>query len=499
MGNYYSFSKQDIPKKNDIGLGLILVYLWFFYISVKIVNNLFNSKDEKKIKNKILDNIIGLESVKEEIRYYMDFINNKKKYKNWKVKLPKGILLAGPPGTGKTLLVKTMAKNLKIPIESVSGSQFVEKYVGVGASRVRNLFKKARRHKKCIIFIDEIDAVGRKRGFENNSERDSTLNQLLVEMDGFNETSNIIIFAATNLVNKLDPALIRSGRFDKKVYFDPPNFKERKDMYKLYLKNISLPLKLSYDILAERSAGLTGADISNICNQAKINAIQGKIKESSLRDEDLQEAIDEIMIGREKRERSMTKKERERVSYHEAGHTLVGYILKDCNQPIKVSIVPRGQFALGYSQQVNDNKKLYEERYILSKIAVLLGGRVAEKIIYSNISSGAADDIEKVSELIYNYTCVWGMNDSIGPLNPNNMGVISKNLNDSIFINCKNIIKNIEEFVFNLLKQNKKYIFTIGKELLKEETIDYNKIKMLLPNKLENSKIITIPNIKINL
>ena len=498
MGNYFSLSKQDIPKKNEIGFGLTLIYLWFFFIGIKIVNNLFNNKNDKK-DNKILNHIIGLESVKEEIIYYMDFINNKTKYKNWGVKLPKGILLAGPPGTGKTLLVKTMAKNLKIPIESVSGSEFVEKYVGVGASRVRNLFKKARRHKKCIIFIDEIDAVGRKRGFENNSERDSTLNQLLVEMDGFNETSNIIIFAATNLVNKLDPALIRSGRFDKKVYFDPPNFKERKDMYKLYLKNISLPLKLSYDILAERSAGLTGADISNICNQAKINAIQGKMKDSSLREEDLQEAIDEIMIGREKRERSMTKEERERVSYHEAGHTLVGYILKDCNQPIKVSIVPRGQFALGYSQQVNDNKKLYEERYILSKIAVLLGGRVAEKIIYSNISSGAADDIEKVSELIYNYTCVWGMNDSIGPLNPNNMGVISKNLNDSIFINCKNIIKNIEEFVFNLLKQNKKYIFTIGKELLKEETIDYNKIKMLLPNKLENSKIITIPNIKINL
>jgi ATP-dependent metalloprotease FtsH len=498
MGNYFSLSKQDIPKKNEIGFGLTLIYLWFFFIGIKIVNNLFNNKNDKK-DNKILNNIIGLESVKEEIIYYMDFINNKTKYKNWGVKLPKGILLAGPPGTGKTLLVKTMAKNLKIPIESVSGSEFVEKYVGVGASRVRNLFKKARRHKKCIIFIDEIDAVGRKRGYENNSERDSTLNQLLVEMDGFDEMSNIIVFAATNLVNKLDPALIRSGRFDKKVYFDPPNFKERKDMYKLYLKDISLPLKLSYDILAERSTGLTGADISNICNQAKINAIQGKMKDSSLREEDLQEAIDEIMIGREKRERSMTKEERERVSYHEAGHTLVGYILKDCSQPVKVSIVPRGQFALGFSQQVNDNKKLYEERYILSKIAVLLGGRVAEKIIYSNISSGAADDIEKVSELIYNYTCVWGMNDNIGPLNPNNMGVISKNLNDNIFINCKNIIKNIEEFVFNLLKQNKKYIFTIGKELLKEETIDYNKIKMLLPNKLENSKNIIIPNIKIHL
>ncbi len=205
----------------------------------------------------------------------MDFINNKSKYTEWEVKLPKGILLAGPPGTGKTLLVKTMADNLNIPIESMSGSEFVEMYVGVGAARVRKLFAKAKKHKKCIIFIDEIDAIGRKRGFDNNSERDSTLNQLLVEMDGFDKTTNIMVFAATNLVKKLDNALTRSGRFDKKVYFDPPNFKERKEMFKLYLEDIKLPIHLSFEILSERGAGLTGADIATICNQAKINAIQG--------------------------------------------------------------------------------------------------------------------------------------------------------------------------------------------------------------------------------
>ena len=318
-----------------------------------------NEKD--KNKDDPLKDVIGLESVKEEIKYYMDFINNKKKYIDWDVKLPKGILLAGPPGTGKTLLVKTMAENLNIPIESMSGSEFVEMYVGVGASRVRDLFSRAKKKKKCIIFIDEIDAVGRVRGIDRNSERDSTLNQLLVEMDGFEVTDSIMVFAATNLVKNLDTALTRSGRFDKKVYFDPPNFKERKEMYELYLEDIKLPKKLSFEILSERSAGLTGADIANICNQAKINAIQANQPSSTLRDQDLQQAIDEIMIGREKRERMMTTEERERVSHHEAGHALMGFLLKDCTHPVKVSIIPRGEAALGFSQQKNINKKLYSE------------------------------------------------------------------------------------------------------------------------------------------
>ena len=419
MGN--STSVEPAPPPEQLGFGTMLFYLWLFYCAIKIVNNASDGKLLKKKKKKDkndndpLKKVIGLESVKEEIKYYMDFINNKSKYKEWEVNLPKGILLAGPPGTGKTLLVKTMADNLNIPIESMSGSEFVEMYVGVGASRVRKLFAKAKKHDKCIIFIDEIDAIGKKRGFDNNSERDNTLNQLLVEMDGFDETTNIIIFAATNLVKKLDSALTRSGRFDKKVYFDAPNFKERREMFKLYLEDIKLPPHLSFEILSERGAGLTGADIATICNQAKINAIQGKQLLSTLREEDLQEAIDEIMIGREKRERTMTKEEKERVSHHEAGHALMGYLLKDCAHPIKVSIVPRGEAALGFSQQKNENKKLFKENTILSRIAILLGGRTAEKIIYNNVSTGAADDIEKASSLIYNYTCSWGMNKHIGP------------------------------------------------------------------------------------
>jgi len=488
----FFFSKPE-PPPDEIGFLQFLVYLWIFCVIIKYIDdknggNLIRKKisKNKKQEDDPLKKVVGLESVKEEIRYYMDFIKNKEKYADWDVKLPKGILLAGPPGTGKTLLVKTMAENLDIPIISMCGSEFVEMYVGVGASRVRKLFANAKKNKKCIIFIDEIDAVGCKRGLDRNGERDSTLNQLLVEMDGFDVTDNIIVFAATNLVKNLDSALTRSGRFDKKVYFDPPNFKERKELYKLYFEDITLPTNLSYDILSERSAGLTGADIANVCNQSKINAIQAEQPNSTVRDSDIQQAIDEVMIGREKRERTMSQEEKERVSHHEAGHALIGYLLKDCTHPVKVSIVPRGEAALGYSQQKNVNKKLYTEGSILSQIAVCLGGRVAEQLIYNNISTGASDDIEKASNLIYQYCCVWGMNKKIGPINPSCMGMVGENLSDEMFNECAVIMQHVEQFVAKSLKRYKRYVEAIAKDLLANETINYERILELVPKKLEN-------------
>jgi ATP-dependent metalloprotease FtsH len=490
MGNNTSV---EVPQEGKTSIEIIF-YIWVFYLTCHYFNNRVSKKKKKTIEYDEcpLKNVIGLESVKEEIKYYMDFIDDKTKYLDWSVKLPKGVLLAGPPGTGKTLLVKTMAEKMDIPIESVSGSEFVEMYVGVGASRVRKLFQKAKKHEKCIIFIDEIDAVGKKRGFDNNSERDSTLNQLLVEMDGFDIMDNIMVFAATNLVSKLDPALTRSGRFDKKIYFDPPNFKERKEMFQLYFLDIKIPSKLSFEILSDRAAGLTGADIANVCNQSKINAIQGKQNTSTVRELDIQTAIDEVMIGREKRERTMTKEERERVAHHEAGHALMGFLLKDCTHPIKVSIVPRGEAALGFSQQKNDNKKLHTKNAILSKIAVLLGGRGAEKIIYDDISTGASDDIEKASSLIYQYSCKWGMNTNLGPINPEVMGIIGKNVSAEFFDECKLILRNIELFVIKTLSKYKKYMVSIAKELLKEETIGYDKIKQLVLDRLENSIVVPI-------
>ena len=487
--NWFSSPPPEPPPKNDNGAFILIILFLIIFIANK------NKKWQPRISKKkdTLDKIIGLESVKDEIKYYMDFIKNSKKYKDWDVKLPKGILLAGPPGTGKTLLVKTLSQKLDIPLISASGSEFIEKYVGVGAKRVRDLFAKAKGKKKCIIFIDEIDAVGRRRDESDNSERASTVNQLLTEMDGFEEKDNIIVFAATNLVKILDPALVRSGRFDKKVYFDLPNNNERKQLCELYLKDMKLPSNLSYSTLAERTAGLSGADIANIANQSKIQAIQNNNDKNTLKEKDIQEAIDEVMIGREKRERMMTPEERERVSYHEAGHCLMGFLLKHTEQPVKVSIIPRGEAALGYSQQKPTNKKLMTKEEILCRISVLLGGRSAEKIIYGNVSTGASDDIEKVSTLITNYTNCWGMNDTIGPLNPDVMGNIGKQLTSDIMNRCKDIIEDIENQTIKILKKYKQHIETIAKDLLENETIEYNKIKNLISNKrLENSKEIIL-------
>ena len=479
--------EPETDYKNIVILFLVFLVL---LLSSKNEREKKSEKTEKKIDP--LDRIIGLTSVKEEITCYMDFIKNKKKYQEWGVDLPKGILLAGPPGTGKTLLVKTLSKALDIPLISACGSDFIEKYVGVGASRVRALFKKAKRKKECIIFIDEIDAVGKTRDHCNNSESASTVNQLLTEMDGFNETNNIIIFAATNLVKVLDPALVRSGRFDKKVYFDLPNQNERIEMYKLYLKDMKLPKRLSYNVLAERTAGVSGADIANIANQSKINAIQNNNNPNTLKEKDIQTAIDEILIGREKRERTMTKEERKRVSYHEAGHCLMGYLLKHTEQPVKVSIIPRGEAALGFSQQKSNNKKLFTREEILCRIAVLLGGRAAEKIIYNNVSTGAGDDIEKISQLIKQYTLSWGMNKDIGPLNLEAMGDIGKHMTSDILEGCKDIVNEIEKQTINLLTKNKQYMIKIAESLLKNETISYKEIGGLVPKRFENSKEIKL-------
>ena len=486
-------SQKSIPPPN-LGFIIIMFLLFCLMIKHKDNNHKFKIHDNgnKKKEGFVLDNVIGLESVKEELNYYMDFINNKEKYVKWGVKLPKGILLAGPPGTGKTLLVKTMSKELDIPLISTSGSEFIEKWVGVGAKRVRDLFNTAKEKKKCIIFIDEIDAVGKQRGMDNNSERDTTVNQLLVEMDGFDETTNIIVFAATNLVKTLDSALTRSGRFDKKVYFDLPNIDEREKMHKLYFKNMNLPRKTCYKNLAERTAGLSGADIANIANQSKINAIQNNNDENTITELDIQTAIDEVMIGREKRERLLSLEERKRVSYHEAGHCIMGYVLKHVEQPVKVSIIPRGEAALGFSQQKPNHKLLMLEDEILCRISVLLGGRCAEKIMYDNISTGAIDDIEKISSLIHNYTMVWGMNEVIGPLNPNMMGKISDNISKDIMEHCKKIVDTIEQQTLKILTEYKKYIIEIGTSLLQNETILYNDIQKILPKNLENNKEIFV-------
>ena len=498
---WFPWSKPP-PPESSVGAGtFIIIYLLFVFFANSIKKrggtNIMNVYRSIKKSDNALDKIIGLTGVKEEMKYYMDFINNKSKYAKWGVKLPKGILLAGPPGTGKTLLVKTLAESLNIPIISVSGSSFVEKYVGVGAARVRELFQKAKEeikkdskkgtNGKCIIFIDELDAIGGKRNMDNNSERASTLNQLLVEMDGFDDFDGVMVFGATNLIKYLDPALMRSGRFDKKIFFDAPNFSERKSMFELYLKDVDMPRELSFSVLSDRSAGMTGADIANITNQSKMNAIQRGQTDVSLTEKDIQIAIDEVMIGREKRERMMSDDERKRVAHHEAGHALMGYILKDSEPPVKVSIIPRGENALGFSQPKPVNKKLYTRSAILAQICVLLGGRVAEKVIYGDVSTGAADDIEKISNYVKLYNTSWGMSKELGAINPMFLGLIGENMSDSVFLQCKVMVEKLELFTNSVLTKHKDLVVAMAEDLLKNETIVYQRIKELLPDDLENS------------
>jgi ATP-dependent metalloprotease FtsH len=462
------------------------------YVTTSKVNSNDINNQKPKIESKQLNGIIGLESVKKDLTYYMDFIKNSSKYSKWNVKLPRGILLVGPPGTGKTLLVKTLAKEINVPIIHTSGSSFVEKYVGVGASRVRTLFENARKLTNCIIFIDEIDAIGKNReSGDSNSERDSTLNQLLVEMDGFKEDSSIIVFGATNLVRNLDKALLRSGRFDKKIYFDPPNKEERIQMYKMYLKKVPKQ-SINYNKIAELSAGVNGADIANICNQAKINAIQEdkeKIEYSHL-----EKALDEIMIGREKPERKMTPDELKRVAYHEAGHALMGYILAHSEPPIKVSILPRGENALGFSQPKPTDNKLYTSEFILSHLCVLLAGRGAEKIFYQNYSSGAHDDITRATHMAGKYLFEWGMSESTGPVN---YLELNKNLSEKNLETLKNFIKKVETFTENILVENKSFVENLACKLLDKETIVYDDINKILPANLKN-KISTFPTDLVN-
>ena len=468
-------------------------------------HNLFNNKTE--FNNNGLSEVIGLNSVKDDLYYYFDFINNANKYKEWNVQIPKGVLLVGPPGTGKTLLVKSIAKNSGIPVINTTGSDFVEMYVGLGASRIRSLFSQARSMKKCIIFIDEIDAVGKKRGHDRNSEREQTLNQLLTEMDGFKDISKegknsiVMVFAATNLVKDLDPALLRSGRFDKKVFFDLPNKEEREELFKLYITgveqykrdkiydiNTSLPEdNFNTTYLGEISVGLTGADISNVINQAKINAI--KNKKIYFNDTDIVFAIDEVMISREKPERKLSKEELKRVSYHEAGHAFMSIVLDGLEPPIKVSILPRGEAALGFSMQRPIDMKLHTENYLIKQILVLLGGRSTEKIFFDNLSSGAYDDIDKVTRIVESYFKDFGMSKKYGPLNFNKLG--KNNLDNFGDFNINQdiieFILKVESMCINILKNNKDSLIKIAELLLNKETIDYNDLHNIIDGKLENS------------
>ena len=359
--------------------------------------------------------VAGLDEAKQEVMEIVDFLKNPKKYTALGGKIPKGALLVGPPGTGKTLLAKAMAGEAQVPFFSMSGSDFVELFVGVGASRVRDLFKQAREKAPCIIFIDEIDAIGRARGknvMMSNDERENTLNQLLVEMDGFGGDSGIIILAATNRPDVLDSALLRPGRFDRQISIDKPDVKGREAIFLVHLKPIKHSEKLDIHKLAEQTPGFAGADIANVCNEAALIAAR-KGKEQVEMD-DFQDAIDRVIGGLEKKNKIILPEEKKIIAYHEAGHAVCGWYLEHAYPLLKVTIVPRGVAALGYAQYTPKEQYLYNTEQLTDQMCMTLGGRASEEIFFSKISTGAQNDLQQVTKLSYAMVTVYGMNEKVG-------------------------------------------------------------------------------------
>jgi cell division protease FtsH len=370
------------------------------------------SKDKNKVT---FADVAGVEEAKDEVSEIVEFLRDPKKFQKLGGRIPKGILMVGPPGTGKTLLAKAIAGEADVPFYGISGSDFVEMFVGVGASRVRDLFKQAREKAPCIIFIDEIDAIGRARGknmMMSNDERENTLNQLLVEMDGFGGDSGIIILAATNRPDVLDSALLRPGRFDRQISIDKPDVKGRETIFLVHLKPIKHSEKLDIHKLAEQTPGFAGADIANVCNEAALIAAR-KGKEQVDMD-DFQDAIDRVIGGLEKKNKIILPEEKKIIAYHEAGHAVCGWFLEHAYPLLKVTIVPRGVAALGYAQYTPKEQYLYNTEQLTDQMCMTLGGRASEQIFFGKISTGAQNDLQQVTKMSYAMVTVYGMNDKIG-------------------------------------------------------------------------------------
>ncbi|MBL7745599.1 MAG: ATP-dependent zinc metalloprotease FtsH [Chitinophagaceae bacterium] len=371
---------------------------------------------EKEKSNVTFDDVAGLEEAEMEVREVVEFLKNPESFTRLGAKIPKGVILVGPPGTGKTLLAKAVAGEAQVPFFSISGSEFVEMFVGVGASRVRDLFKRAKEKAPSIIFIDEIDAIGRSRGkgaflSGANDERESTLNQLLTEMDGFGTNSGVIVLAATNRADMLDPALLRPGRFDRHIYLELPNLKERGEIFKVHLRPLLMDETIDVHFLAAQTPGFSGADIANICNEAAL--IAARRKREKVGKQDFLDAIDRIVAGIEKKSKIISPEEKKIIAYHEAGHAVVSWLLKHVDPLIKVSIIPRGK-SLGAAWYLPEEKQLRSETAFTEHLCATLGGRASEEVIFGEVSSGALDDLEKVTKEAYMMVAYYGFNKKIG-------------------------------------------------------------------------------------
>lgn len=443
--------------------------------------------------------VAGLEEAKEEVMEIVDFLKQPKKYTALGGKIPKGALLIGPPGTGKTLLAKAMAGEAQVPFFSLSGSDFVEMFVGVGASRVRDLFKQAREKAPCIIFIDEIDAIGRARGknaMMSNDERENTLNQLLVEMDGFGGDTGIIILAATNRPDVLDAALLRPGRFDRQISIDRPDVKGREEIFKVHLGPIKVSENLDVHKLAEQTPGFAGADIANVCNEAAlIAARKGK---TGVEMKDFQDAIDRVIGGLEKKNKIISKEEKEVIAYHEAGHAICGWFLEHAYPLLKVTIVPRGTAALGYAQYTPKEQYLYTIEQLTDQMCMTLGGRAAEQIFFGKISTGASNDLQQITKMAYSMVTTYGMNEKIGNVSfydPSQENTFQKPFSEEtgkiIDEEVRKMIDAAYHRTLALLQERKAEVEKLAQALLTREVLHKSDVEELIGDRpFEEKKIL---------
>ena len=432
--------------------------------------------------------VAGLEGAKEEVQEIVDFLKNPKKYTKLGGKIPRGALLVGPPGTGKTLLAKAVAGEAQVPFFSLSGSDFVEMFVGVGASRVRDLFKKAKDKSPAIIFIDEIDAIGRARGKNqmtgSNDERENTLNQLLTEMDGFGTNDHVIVIAATNRADILDRALVRAGRFDRQIFVDLPELNERKEIFEVHLAPLKIEAKLDIDFLAKQTPGFSGADISNMCNEAAL--IAARKDKKFVEKQDFLDAVDRIIGGLEKKNKIISKKEREVIAFHEAGHATVSWMLEHAAPLVKVTIVPRGK-SLGAAWYLPEERQITTREQMMDEMCAALGGRAAEKIIFGKVSTGALSDLEKVTRQATAMVTVYGLSDKIGNISyydsSGQNSSFNKPYSEQTARTIDEEVRAITEEAYvralQVLEENKESLSKLAHELLKKEVIFREDLEIL--------------------
>ncbi len=451
-------------------------------------------------KNQVtFKDVAGVDEAVEEVKELVNFLKDPNKYSKLGGKLPKGVLLVGPPGTGKTLLAKAVAGESGVPFYNMSGSDFVEMFVGVGAARVRDLFQQAKEKAPCIIFIDELDAIGKKRGGVGVAgggydERENTLNQLLVEMDGFDPGKGVIIMGATNRPEVLDPALLRPGRFDRQVLVDKPDMKGREAIFKVHTKKLTLSKDVDLSRLAAQTPGFAGAEIANVCNEAALLAVRNN--HDNIEMSDFEAAIERVIAGLEKKNKIINEKERKIVAYHESGHAIVGYFVDGADEVQKVSIVPRGIGALGYTLQMPlEDRYLMSKTELLGKIKGLLGGRAAEEIVFGDITTGASNDLERVSKLVRNMITVYGMSDKLPNMSlvqQSGYGFLgndayqekrSEKLEQLIDDEVQKIIDECYKDTKNILAEKREYLDKMSKILLEKEVISRDEIRDILGDK----------------